>query len=304
MFALGLGAAAMAGTAGTSAAESEVDIAGFRGFFAQVNGIRLHYMAGGRGEPLVLLPGWPQTWWEYRKVLPTLATRFRVIAVDLRGMGDSERPATGFDKKTIAADIAALVRRLGYAGVNIAGHDIGSMVAHSFAVNHPDLTRRVALMDVPHPDQTFYTLPLLPHPGEFSPWWFSFNQVHELPEQLLAGRAHLLTDWIFDHLLLDPGAIAPRDRAVFARAYDTSDAIRAGNAWYQAFPQDIADMAGYGKITAPFLGLATEATFDFLQLLWPTQATDAHVIKVPNTGHFLLEEQPGPTSRLLLDFFA
>ena len=143
---LSAGAAAMAATSGPGLASAEPtgdrrgpSLPGFRDAFARVNGTTLHYVVGGRGEPLILLPGWPQTWWEYRKVMPALAGRYRVIAVDLRGMGDSDKPASGFDKKTMARDIAALARQLGYDSVNIAGHDIGSMVAYSFAVNHPDL---------------------------------------------------------------------------------------------------------------------------------------------------------------------
>ncbi|MGY4768707.1 alpha/beta fold hydrolase [Kribbella sp. CWNU-51] len=108
---------------------------GFHSHFARVNGVRLHYVAGGKGEPLVLVPGWPATWWSYHKVMPLLAQHYRVIVVDIRGMGASERPAGGYDKKTMARDIYELVRSLGYRQVNIAGHDIGVMVAFSFPAN-------------------------------------------------------------------------------------------------------------------------------------------------------------------------
>jgi pimeloyl-ACP methyl ester carboxylesterase len=314
MFAVGAGVAASAVTGEVASAQdaavgpSDVALArslgDFRSGFADVNGTRLHYVTGGRGEPLVLLPGWPQTWWEYRKVLPVLAAQYRVFAVDMRGMGGSDKPRDGFDKKTMARDIVELVRRLGYRSVNIAGHDIGSMVAYSFAVNHPDATRKVALMDVPHPSDFLFTqLPLLPRPGEFSPWWFSFNQVRELPEQVLAGRFRFLADWLFDHLAFHPEAIADRDRAIFARAYDFPDAIRAGNGWYQAFAQDAADQNTYGQVTAPMLGLTTEPTDGLLRGLWLSQGTDVRVIKVPDSGHFILEEQPGAAARLLTDFF-
>jgi hypothetical protein len=106
---------------------------GFRSAYAYVNGIRLHYVTGGAGEPLVLLPGWPATWWSYHKVMPALARRYRMIAIDIRGMGASDKPAGGFDKKTMARDVYELVRKLGHDRVNIAGHDIGAMVAFSFA---------------------------------------------------------------------------------------------------------------------------------------------------------------------------
>lgn len=188
VFALGAGVALGAGTGVAAADNREASLPGFQHNYAQVNGVRLHYVTGGRGEPLVLLPGWPQTWWEYHKIMPALATRFRVIVVDLRGMGGSEKPQGGYDKKTMATDIHELVRKLGYEKVGIAGHDIGSQVAFSFAANFPAATRKVALMDVLHPDEGYYQIPLLPPPGQFSLWWFAFNQVQTLPQQLLAGR--------------------------------------------------------------------------------------------------------------------
>src|SRR5262249_50060438 len=155
---------------------------------------------------------WPQTWWEYRHVLPALAARFRVFAVDMRGMGASSKPESGYDKKTAAADILALARRLGYSSINIAGHDIGAMVAYSFAVNHPDATRKVALLEVPHPNKFLFTIALLPeNPPPVQVWWFAFNQLHGLPEQLLTGRFRAMIDWTFNSLMAHPEAATDRD---------------------------------------------------------------------------------------------
>lgn len=323
VIALGAGAAALAATRGVAVAQADgvdtVDGAGsgpsdaalarslpggFRSNHARVNGIRLHYVAGGRGEPLVLLPGWPQTWWEFRKVMPALAARYRVIAVDMRGMGGSDKPLSGYDKKTAARDIHELIRHLGYRDVNIAGHDIGAMVAYSFAINHADATRKVALMDVAHPAKELFDVRMLPeNPPPVHVWWFAFNQLRVLPEQLLAGRSRFLVDWMFDNLMVHPAAIGERDRAIFARAYDKPDAIRAGNGWYQAFYQDIADQKTYGLVTAPMLGLAADPNYQFLQYLWPTQGTDVRVVKVEDSGHFLAEEQPEVVIRHLTQFF-
>ena len=146
----------------TSDAALVRSLPGFENGYADVNGTRLHYVAGGKGAPLFLLPGWPQTWWEFHRMMPALAAQFRVIAVDLRGMGGSGKPMTGYDKKTMAKDIFELARHLGYEKVNIAGHDIGSMVAFSFAANYPETTLKLALLDVPHPDEFFAKLTLLP----------------------------------------------------------------------------------------------------------------------------------------------
>jgi pimeloyl-ACP methyl ester carboxylesterase len=281
---------------------------GFRNGYARVNGTRLHYVIGGRGTPLVLLPGWPQTWWEFHKVMPALAARHRVIAVDLRGMGGSDKPATGYDKKTMAKDVFELVHRLGYSKVDIAGHDIGSMVAFSFAANHPDATRKVAMLDVPHPHQGFYGLRLLPPSGWRSPppyylWWFAFNQVRGLPERLVSGRSRQLVDWILDYLAMRPASIGDHARAVYARAYSSKDAIRAGNGWYQTFGQDIVDQRGYGRVTAPILGLGGEGGYPSLRAVLPSKGTDVRVVRVANSGHFLAEERPDAVIDWLTRFF-
>jgi len=277
----------------------------FRSHYADVNGTRLHYVTGGKGEPLVLLPGWPETWWADRKILPILAQRFRVIAVDARGQGGSARPEGGYDKKTMARDVYELVRGLGYRSVNIAGHDIGAMVAYSFAANHPDATRRLALLDVTHPDESLYELRMLLPPNTgFNMWWFAFNQVQGLPQDLMTGRFWRVIDWLFDNSLYDQSVVTDLDRAVYSRAYDTRDGIRASCAWYQALNQDIADMKTYDKVTAPVLGMACPSEFDHVRTTLPNVATDVRgTVLVPGSMHWLAEDDPGLVSRTLTDFF-
>jgi pimeloyl-ACP methyl ester carboxylesterase len=277
----------------------------FRSEHAEVNGTSLHFVAGGAGEPLVMVPAWPQTWWEYRKMMPTLARRYRVIVVEPRGMGGSAKPEGGYDKKTMARDVYEFVRALGYRDVNIVGHDIGAMVAFSFAANHPDATRKVALLDVAHPDESRYEMRLVPRPGAgFNMWWWAFNQVRELPEQLLAGRAWYLVDWLYGNSLVDQDAIGPRDRAIYARAYDSPDAIRATNGWYQAFHQDIADLKTYDKVAAPMLGIACPINHDRLLRVLPEQGLDVRVVRVEDSSHWIPEEQPELVATLLAEFFA
>ncbi len=302
LLALGAGAAAAATTGAVTPAVATAATTGgvpSDSALARSLGLRSkyakgqHYVIGGRGEPLVLLPGWPQTWWAFNKILPALAKRYTVIAVDLRGMGGSDKPADGYDKKTMARDVYNLVRHLGYDSVNIAGHDIGAMVAHSFAVNHRAATRKVVLMDVGHPDASLYEQPLLVQPGHgFSLWWFAFNQVQGLPEQLITGRSRYIVDYFMDAFPPDPSAIDERSRRIYAHAYSGPKAIRAGNAWYQGFHQDIVDFATYDRIMAPFLGLTSEYSYDFMKDVWAGQGTDVRVHKVPETGHFLPEENP------------
>jgi pimeloyl-ACP methyl ester carboxylesterase len=275
---------------------------GFSEGSVEVNGVRLHYVAGGKGPPLLLLPGWPQTWWSYHKVMPALARSHRVIAVDLRGMGASDKPAGGYDKKTMAGDIAGLVQKLGMSQVDVVGHDIGSMVAYSFAANYPKLTRRVVLLDVAPPDASLAKWPLLPGVGTFGDkvgdgshayaWWFAYHQVPELHAKMAAdGRIRFEQDWFFHYLLKDDASVDARDRDVFAAAYSSPDAIRAGDAWYQAFPQDIVDDDGYAKLAMPVLALGGPG-YGWLAGVMPAKATNLKVVHLADSGHFIPDEVP------------
>ena len=291
----GLGAALAASgavVAPAAAATPPASLPGFRSRYAA----GMHYVEGGAGEPVVLVPGWPQTWWEFHKIMPALARRYRVIAVDLPGIGGS-RPVGG-DKKAMATAVHGLVRALGLRSVHIAGHDIGAMVAFSFAANHPDATRTVTIMDVPHPTEGLLHIPLLAPPGQVHPWWFAFNQVQGLPEQLLAGRFRIMVDYLCELLLVDRSAIGDRDRAIYAAAYSAPEAIRAGNAWYQGIHQDIEDQKAYGTVTAPVLGIASLAAYGLAETL-REKAGDVRVVDVPTSGHFLPEEQPDVVVRAM-----
>ena len=287
---------------------------GFKSEFATANGVRLHYVIGGEGPPLVLIPGHPETWWAYRKIMPALARDFTVIVPEIRGMGSSEGTADGYNKKTMQEDIYQLVRQLGYEKVNMTGHDIGAMVAFAFAANHPEATIKLALLDVPHPDDSWLTFPVLPAEGSFGPkvdaahppypWWFAFHQVGPLAERLLVGDG--MRDYIaslYSYLLNDNSKIEPLDLAVFGDRYSSQERIRAGHAWYRAWPQDIRERRSYPKVTMPVLGLgATYTGYQWLKIM-DKQATNFRLIEVENSGHFVVMEQPEFITQQLRAFF-
>jgi pimeloyl-ACP methyl ester carboxylesterase len=129
----------------------EIDNVTFSDHTASVNGIQLHYVIGGQGDPIVLLHGWPETWYAWRHVMPALAKNYTVIAPDLRGLGDSSKPPTGYDGKTVAEDIHQLVTHLGFETIFLVGHDIGTQVAYSYAAAHPTEVKRLAVMELPIP---------------------------------------------------------------------------------------------------------------------------------------------------------
>jgi pimeloyl-ACP methyl ester carboxylesterase len=296
--------------ASVSDAALAASLPGFRNRYAEVDGVRLHYVVGGKGEPLVLLPGWPETWWTFHKIMPALAENHTVIAVDLRGMGASSRPADGYDKKTMARDIHALVQSLGYDKATIAGHDIGSAVAFAYAENYPEATDKLAMMELPHPDDSLLTFPLLPAQGTFGDklgtsrpylWWFAFNQVNGLPEKLLAGHIRVEQDWLFKYFLVDEGAVDARDRAVYERAYNSADAIRASNAWYQTLTQDVNDNRSYGTLQMPVLAMGGPA-YGWMKKVVSQKAANLTAVKVESSGHFIQEEQPEFVVRTMTDF--
>jgi pimeloyl-ACP methyl ester carboxylesterase len=287
---------------------------GFKNGYKKVNGITLHYVEGGKGEPLFLLPGWPQTWYAYHKIMPELAKKYHVYVVEYRGMGSSDKPASGYDKKTMASDVYALVKELGYTKVNMAGHDIGAQVAYAYAANYPQATTKLAMLDVAHPSERYLGLPLLPPPGVYDtsikdhpiyPWWFGLNSVPELPEKLLQGNGmRIYQDWLFDYLAYGKPSMTKEVKEVYYAAYSSAEAIRASNGWYKTFRQDIEDLKTYPKLSMPVLGIGGfDSTFKNLDAHLRQYATDVKSVKLDGAGHWIAEQKPQETIKLFNEFF-
>lgn len=284
---------------------------GFTNKYATVNRVNIHYVEGGEGLPLILLSGWPQTWYSFHRIMPQLAKKYKVLAVDYWGMGSSDKPEDGYDKKTIARDIFELVLSLGYDKVFIAGHDIGAMVAYSFAANYPEATTKLILLDATHPSEMMLKMPMIPAKGTFTEkmnpqapygFWMSFNQVRGLPEQLLAGRFHLLQDWLYEYVMIDASKMEPFEKTVYAAAYNDPESIRAGNGWYQSFTQDIEDSTTYGMLEMPVLGIGGNIGGKTLKMSLPQKSKNAKVVELADCGHFVLEEKPEEVLDLMVDF--
>ena len=284
---------------------------GFTNRSAVVNGIKLHYVIGGKGKPLVCLPGWPQTWWSYHSIATQLAEKFQVIIIDIRGMGSSDKPLVGYDKKTMASDIRELTKQLKLDKIYLMGHDIGAMVACSFAANYPQSVDRLVLLDGSHPNEGMMKMPMLPAPGTFGnkmdgkfpyAWWFSFNQVRDLPEKLLAGRMQYLLDWLYNYVMIDDRKMSDFDRGVFADAYNQPDNIRAGNGWYQSLTKDAQDGKNYSPLTMPVLGIASYIGVGAMKMGLPQQVKNPQMAELNESGHFIFEEQPDKVLKLLTDF--
>jgi len=190
---------------------------GFDEATAPANGITMNYVRGGTGPTLVLLHGYPQTWYMWRKVLPAMAEHFTVIAPDLRGAGGSDAPARGYTKSGLAEDVHDLLVRLGLAEqVSVVGHDIGTMVAYAYAAAHRDSTSRLVLIEAPLADETLYQLPSLTPQGP-GLWNFGFFTLQNgLPERMLAGREDTWVDGFVDWLEVVKGGVDEQAIAEYA----------------------------------------------------------------------------------------
>jgi pimeloyl-ACP methyl ester carboxylesterase len=284
---------------------------GFENKYATVNGVELHYVDGGSGMPLICLPGWPQTWYSFKNIAPALAEKYRVLIVDIRGMGTSGKPASGYDKKTMAKDVYELMKQLGLDRAHVLGHDIGGMVAMSMAFNYPEVIEKLVLMDGAHPSEGILQMPLIPPLGTFKEkmtgeaqyvWWMGFNQVKGLPEKLLEGRFQHLLDWLFAYVMIDETKMPAFEREVYASAYNQAESIRASNAWYQTFTQDIADGKNYQQLTMPVLGVGSNVSYNFIKMGLPYVAKDCRVVGLLESGHYMNEEQPEKVLEAVIPF--
>jgi pimeloyl-ACP methyl ester carboxylesterase len=269
----------------------------------QVNGFLMHYVIGGKGDPIVLLHGWPETWYEWRHIIPELiANNFTVIAPDMRGLGNSEKPQTGYDKKTLADDIYQLVKKLGYNKVYIAAHDWGGPVAYSYAAAHPEGVIKMIVLDTLLPGFGYEEA------GNFSPngiWHFSFHAVRDLPEKLIEGKEDVYLNWFYDWTY-NQSAITPEDRQEYIKQYSKPGALRAGFEYYRAVFEDAKQNKEYAKekLEIPILAIGGEAAIgNFTTITYQQVANNVTGITLSNTGHFIPEERPNVVIKQILDFF-
>ncbi len=274
--------------------------ANFKHQAATVNGVSIHYVIGGEGEPLVLVHGFGQNWYMWNRLLPELSKHFTVIAPDLRGVGESDKPAGGYDKKTMATDLHELVKKLGYKSINLAGHDIGLMVAYAYAAQFGTEVKKVAFLDalLPGVDPVWSDLS-----GKL--WWFGFF-ARPISGDLVNGKAgEFLTDFwpIVGHI---NDAFTKEEREEFIRAYSVPGATTGAYHWFGAFPQDAIDNRELmkQKLKLPVLAMGAEfqsAPFlaDHLKLV----ATNVKEVKIMGAGHWIVQEKTEPVLKGLEDFF-
>ena len=258
--------------------------------FASVGDVRLHYLIAGKGEPVILLHGYAENSHMWRPLMTQLAKNHTVIATDLRGFGQSSKPMTGYDKKTMAQDIHALAQSLGYQREIVVGHDIGLMVAYAYAAQYPNEVDRIVLMDA-----------FLPGVGDWKTVWllrdlWHFHFYGETPLKLVAGRERIYFEHFWNDFAADPKHSVPEaDRQFYARSYAQPGAMRAGFEVFRNFEQDAKDFVQFAetKLTMPMLVLAGEkASGEFLIKQGRLVDTNVNGVVIKDKGHWLMEEAP------------
>jgi pimeloyl-ACP methyl ester carboxylesterase len=281
--------------------------AGFTEAAAHANGITVNYVRGGSGPTVVLLHGYPQTWYMWRKVMPALGEHFTVIAPDLRGSGNSDAPAGGYDKATLAEDIHQLLAGLGLAGqVSIVGHDIGTLVAYAYAAAHRDSTRRLVLTEAPLPDEGLYQFPSLTPQGP-GLWNFGFFALgNGLPERMVAGREDTWVEGFVDWMELVKGGVGRQAAAEYAAHLRQPGHTRATFEYFRTFHGDVADTIRHRNtlLTMPVLALGAEGTLgQAVRGQVSAYAKDVTGAIMPS-GHWIAEEIPDDLTGRLLAFLA
>jgi pimeloyl-ACP methyl ester carboxylesterase len=270
--------------------------------FAEVNGVKLHYLIAGKGDPVLLLHGYAQNSHMWLPAISEISKAHTVIAPDLRGFGQSDKPEGGYDKKSLAQDVRALMASLGYDKIDLAGHDIGLMVAYAYAAQYPESVKRIVLMDA-----------FLPGVGDWTKVWllrdlWHFHFYGKTPLALVEGRERIYFEHFWNDFAANPDhSVSEADRQFYTAAYAQPGAMRAGFEIFRSFEQDAKDFGEFAKtkLPMPMLVLSGEkAGGQFL--IDQGRLVDDNVkgVIIKGSGHWLIDEAPEQVIPELVTFFS
>lgn len=275
----------------------------------EANGIQLHYLIGGSGEPLLLWHGFLETWYCWHKVMPELAKHYTVIVPDMRGYGDSDKPQTGYDARTLAEDFRQLIRHLGFTSIAIAAHDMGAPPALVYTGEYADEVRGLVYLDEP-----VLLADLIQQVLKFSPetmqggglWWWVFSLAADLPETLIAGKEREFLTYFYDNYLYDRASIDAEAVDEYLRSFAAPGGVSGALGVYRSIFESIAQTEKYAhdKLQVPVLALGGEKsmgshTFEMMQRV----AINVQGGSVDRCGHFIPDERPDYLVEALLNFF-
>ncbi|MEV6012053.1 alpha/beta hydrolase [Streptomyces sp. NPDC051976] len=280
----------------------------FRHKFADVDGVRMHYVKGGSGTPVVLIHGWPQTWFGWWPIMPELAKRHTVYAVDLPGLGDSTGSPTGYDKATLARYVHKLIAtRLGVRDARVIGHDFGAAVAFQYASQFPDDTARLGYLDLPLPGpaidaRTYRSLS----------WHIAFQSQRRVPEAVVHDDVREYLALFYPQVSFGGTAFGgTSDRSPFtgaeideyARTYSRPNVLSGGFELYRALDKDVRDTVATAPVRVPTLLMTAQGQLEAIQrTVAPRMTNIVRAVDVPKAGHWLVEENPRFVTAELLRF--
>lgn len=284
------------------------ELDGFEHRFETVEGTRMHYVTGGRtdGPVVVLLAGFPESWYAWRKIMPLLGGAYRIIAPDLPGQGDSDRPSSGYDTQSLAAAMHKLLVQLGIGRYALVAHDVGAWVAYPYTALFGSEVSRLVLMDAGIPGVTLPdALPTAPDRA-WRTWHFAFHAIPDLPEMLIMGRERPYLDWFLRRKAADPYSFSEADIDEYLRVFLKEGGLRAGMAFYRSAAVSADQNRGFaarGKLAMPVLALGSDQG-SIADMAAPLRAiaSDVRGGVVAQCGHFLPEEQPKAVAQELAAF--
>ncbi|MCS0637391.1 alpha/beta hydrolase [Streptomyces sp. LP05-1] len=279
----------------------------FRSHRYDLGGLALHAVTGGSGPALLLVGGWPQFWWQWRKVMLPLAEHFSVVAVDPRGVGRSDLPETGYDSTTAATDLARLMTALGHESFGVAGHDVGMMLAYALAADHPTRVTRLVLAEAALPgiSDDPGALPPSNRPVEAA-WHFMFNRLASVNEKLVEGREDIYYRDQFAVKGATPDAMPADVVGVYVDALRRPGALHASFQYYRALDATIAQNRERVRAALPMPVLAVGGgAFRGAAVARDVRrvATEVTELVIEGCGHYVPEEAPDALVAALLSFF-
>ena len=278
----------------------------FASQYVDAGDVRLHAVIGGGGPPLLLVHGWPQTWYQFRLLMPALARDFEVVAVDQRGIGLSEKPETGYDTGTLADDLVGLMDALGHDRFAVVGCDTGLLIGYALAADHPDRVDRVALGEAPLPGISPPTPLILPDAAKAKLWHIAFNQQDRINEQLVTGREDI---FIGAEYAAAAGQNKLPEHAVnyYIDTLSDPEHLHGSFQMYRAFNASAAqnEKRKTRLLTMPVLALAgAHSLGDMVEATMRLVADDVQSVVLADTGHWIAEEAPDQMLTALTEFLA